>query len=141
MKILQLAGATLMAVTAAKVMGAGVDAYVQANLQSDLPGVAANVDPDLVNPWGITASSSSPFWTSDNGTGKSTLYNTAGSKLGLVVTIPPAAGASPPSDPTGIVFNGTASNFGGAHFLFDTESGTIAAWSSGGTATIATSGA
>src|SRR5260370_20886102 len=47
-------------------------------------------DPDLVNGWGLTRSSGSPFWVSDAGTRKSTLYNGAGHKQGLVVTIPPA---------------------------------------------------
>jgi len=47
-------------------------------------------DPDLVNGWGLTRSGGSPFWVSDNVTGKSTLYNGAGQKQGLVVTIPPA---------------------------------------------------
>jgi uncharacterized protein (TIGR03118 family) len=108
--------------------------FKQTNLVSDIPGVAANTDPDLVNPWGIALSSGSPFWISDNGTGLSTLYTGSGTKLGLIVTIPPAPGSPPPGDPTGVVFNGTA-NFGGNHFIFATESGTVAGWASGTTAT------
>ena len=46
---------------------------LQTNLVSDLPGVAQNLDPNLVNPWGIAESGGSPFWISDNGTGLSTL--------------------------------------------------------------------
>ena len=30
------------------------------------------VDPNLVNAWGLTASGTSPWWSADNGTGKST---------------------------------------------------------------------
>ena len=30
---------------------------------------AANVDSNLVNPWGISFTGASPFWVSDNGTG------------------------------------------------------------------------
>src|SRR5713226_6456453 len=67
-------------------------------------------DSDLVNGWGLTRSSGSPFWVSDNGTGKSTLYNGAGQKLGLVVTIPPAPGTTVPGTPTGTVFNITVRN-------------------------------
>ena len=37
------------------------NAYVQTNLVSDLPGIAAQTDPNLVNPWGLAASASSPF--------------------------------------------------------------------------------
>jgi uncharacterized protein (TIGR03118 family) len=44
-------------------------AFVQTNLTSDLAGLAANQDPLLVNPWGVTFGPGSPFWVSDNGTG------------------------------------------------------------------------
>jgi uncharacterized protein (TIGR03118 family) len=116
--------------------------YTQTNLTSDLPGVAANLDPNLVNPWGLAASPTSPFWTSDNGSGLSTIYNGHGVALGLVVTIPAAAGKTPPADPTGVVFNNGAGagNFNGSPFLFDTESGTIVAWKGGTTAAIAATG-
>lgn len=116
---------------------------LQTNLVSDLPGVAQHLDPNLVNPWGISESGGSPFWISDNGTGQSTLYNTTGTQQALVVKLP----GPPPADPlgtdgtpTGTVFN----TFGGANggfkvsangkgpaasvFLFDTEDGTIAGW-------------
>ena len=53
--------------------------YVQTNLVSDGFVPANFTDPNLVNPWGISSSATSPFWVSDNGTGVSTLYNGAGS--------------------------------------------------------------
>ena len=90
--------------------------YQQQNLMSSVN------DPDMINPWGISESGAGPFWVSDNGTGKSTLYNSAGSKLGLVVSMP--VGSEPI---TGQVFNGTA-NFNGDTFLFASENGTIAGW-------------
>lgn len=117
--------------------GDGLNSYAQTNLVSDLPGVAAHLDTDLVNPWGIVASPAppagfgSPFWISDNGTGLSTLYDGTGAKQGLVVTIPPAGAAAP----TGVVFNGTG-GFAGSHFIFATEDGTIAAWTSGSSAVL-----
>src|SRR5258708_4450274 len=49
-------------------------AYRQTNFVSDLPGFAAIQDPLLVNPWGISATPSSPFWISNAGTSTSTLY-------------------------------------------------------------------
>jgi uncharacterized protein (TIGR03118 family) len=111
-------------------------AYLETNLVSDLPGVAINTDAHLVNPWGIAASSSSPFWIADNGTGLSTLYNGSGTPQSLVVTVPPPGGDMPPSAPTGIVFNGTTDftvssggKSGGAAFIFATEDGTISGWS------------
>src|SRR6476659_8976174 len=83
--------------------------FQQVNLVSNIPGLALHTDPDLVNPWGISHSATSPFWVSDNGTGLSTLYNGAGTKQGLIVTIPPPAGSPPgtTATPTGQVFNGT----------------------------------
>ncbi len=107
---------------------------VQRNLVSDIPGVAATTDANLVNPWGIASSASSPFWVSDNRTGLSTLYKTSGTPQALDVTIPPPALGSPPSAPTGVVFNATSSDFAGAHFLFSTEDGTISGWASGSSA-------
>jgi uncharacterized protein (TIGR03118 family) len=110
--------------------------YLQVNLTSDGSVVAANTDPNLINPWGISYSSTSPFWVSDNGTGVSTLYNGAGQPFPvgspLVVSIPPPAGGTSPSTPTGLVFNGTNSfeltPGNPARFLFATEDGTISGW-------------
>ena len=112
---------------------ASADSFVQTNLTSDLPGIAAHQDPNLVNPWGIAASPATPFWISDNGSGVSTIYGGTGQAIPLVVTIPPPVGASGPAAPTGVVFNST-SGFAGSHFIFDTEDGTLSSWASGTTA-------
>src|SRR5436190_18917235 len=56
--------------------------FTETTLQTNL------TDPDLVNPWGISSSPVSPFWVSDDGIGKATLYNTAGVTQGLVVSMP-----------------------------------------------------
>jgi uncharacterized protein (TIGR03118 family) len=101
--------------------------YAQTNLVSDLPGVAEFQDPNLVNPWGMSSSSSSPIWVSDNGADKATLYNGAGVAQGgpLVVNIPSGA-------PTGQVFNlnnsGSNADFKGALFIFASENGGIDSW-------------
>ena len=91
--------------------------YIVNDLVSDLPGLAPVTDPNLVNPWGLASSPTSPIWVSDNGTGVATLYNGAGQPFPvaspLVVTIPPPLGGMPPAAPTGVVFNPTA-DFGGA---------------------------
>jgi uncharacterized protein (TIGR03118 family) len=108
---------------------------VQTNLVSDGAVPAALTDSKLVNPWGLAASSTGPWWISDNGSGTSTLYTGTGSKLGLEVTIPPPNGspAGTTAAPTGIVFNGNSSEFlvapnGPAFFIFATEDGTISGW-------------
>src|SRR5437660_1674722 len=82
--------------------------YRQTDLVSDIPKLAATTDPNLVNPWGLARSSTSPWWVADNGTGVSTLYNGTGQIVPLVVTIPPPSGGSSPAAPTGAVFNGSS---------------------------------
>ncbi len=116
--------------------------FVQFNLVSNIPGLAKVTDPQLVNPWGMSSSGTSPWWVSDNGQptpcptpcqGVTTLYNgNTGAKQGLVVTIPPASTGTPPSAPTGQVFNNTSgftlATGGKALFIFATEDGAISAW-------------
>ena len=64
--------------------------YTQTNLVSNMSGVAPVTDPQLINAWGISRGSGSPWWVSDQATGFSTLYDGAGAKQSLIVTIPPA---------------------------------------------------
>src|SRR5213595_4185284 len=84
------------------------DTYSWTNFQSDIPGVAQHVDPNLVNPWGMSVSPSGTIWVSDNGTGVSTLYHQDGTAVSLVVTIPTAARNKEGGNPTVVVFNSTA---------------------------------
>ena len=122
-------------------------AYQQTNLVSDIQGLAQNPpsgqpDAQLVNPWGLVSSSTSPWWVSDNNAGVSTLYDGQGVKQGLVVNIPsPVTGVA--GTPTGVVFTGAAEftfhaknaqgqdTMTGAVFTFVTEDGTIVAWGPG----------
>jgi uncharacterized protein (TIGR03118 family) len=111
--------------------------FVQTNLVSDLAGVAAVRDPNLVNPWGLAFNPNGVWWVNDNGMGLSTLYNGNGQINSLVVTVPPpnTTPPTPQSAPTGIVFNTTTDfvvsgngHSGPAAFIFSTEDGTISAW-------------
>src|SRR5262249_545335 len=106
------------------------------------------VDPHLQNPWGISESSSSPFWAADQSASVSTLYRTGGvapvAIAPLVVSIPaPGHPLQATGAPTGTVFNedlaaqgfkisgfdrlGSAAT-APALFLFATEDGTIVGW-------------
>src|ERR1700730_5605721 len=138
MHLRRLLTAALSLATGLSIAAAGVaanageraeGAYHQTNLVSDLLGMAATTDPNLVNPWGISAAPTSPMWGSDNNAGVTTLYNGAGAKVPLVVTIPPPEGsaADAKGTPTGTVFNGSTA-FKGDLFLFATEDGTIVGW-------------
>jgi len=128
-----------LAFSSVEISAATIDSFSQTNLTSDLSGVANNTDTLLVNPWGIVAGPTTPFWISDNGSGMSTVYNGAGqpfpSGTPIQVSIPGPGGMGSGA-PDGIVFNGTAANFGGSHFIFATEDGTVAAWTSGTSATL-----
>jgi uncharacterized protein (TIGR03118 family) len=139
-------------ITALGLKEAEQGAYVQTNLVSDIPGEAKVTDPNLKNPWGVSFSSTSPFWVSNQGTNTSTLYTVKNDPAApdnhlvvtassLVVKIP--TNPTPPNGPTGQVFNSTSdflipTSAGGngakASFIFANLNGTISAWNGDGKA-------
>jgi len=109
------------------------NAFLVRNLVSDIPELADNTDPNLVGAWGISESATSPFWVADSAKGVSTLYNSSGGAIPLVVAIPPAKSGGA-GIPTGTVFN-TSTGFEvatgkPAAFIFATLDGTISGWNS-----------
>jgi len=141
------AGATAALALAALALSSPASAqYAQTNLVSSVPGLATITDPRLVNPWGISRSATSPFWTSDQFMSSSTLYAITGATnvtqvLGInangFVAIPMTAGG--PQGPTGQVNNGNTASFQlvpgnpstSAKFLFANLNGTISGWAGG----------
>lgn len=115
------------------------NSYKQTNLTSDTAGVAANVDPNLVNPWGIAFFPNNPFWIADNNSGFTTLYNASGMNVGSF-PVPAAAANTGQSTPTGIVANiagtGFAVNGKPGLFIFDSEDGAITSWNGSDPVTI-----
>ena len=138
--------------------------YQQTNLVSDLSNQgAAIVDPNLRNPWGLTRGAptpanpnGSPWWIGNNNSGTSTLYNGSGNPQNFfpdphpdsngnginspfnnfVMVPPPGFAPGTQSTPTGVVFNGSPSDFlvgpgKQAIFIFATEDGTISGWNPG----------
>ena len=95
------------------------------------------LDANLKNPWGLSASGTSPFWISNNHTGTTTVYNSDGNPFpdaepaGRHDSRVRPAGTGK-SSPTGQTFNDTGSfelaPGKPALFLFCTEDGTIAGW-------------
>src|SRR6266403_54737 len=128
---LLLLGAALFTAVSAR-----ADTYSWTNFQSDIAGVAQHVDPNLVNPWGMSVSApNGTIWVSDNGTGVSTLYGQDGTARSLVVTIPTAARNRGGGNPTGQVRNNTLffqvtknGNSAPALFIFVSEDGSISGW-------------
>ncbi len=110
--------------------------YKQTNLvtSSTAAAEAPTVDPNIAGAWGLSESSTGPWWVADTETGLSTLYNGAGAIVPLVVTVPSAnPSRSKTGTPTGVVFNANPSNFilsngKAATFIFDTLDGAIAGW-------------
>jgi uncharacterized protein (TIGR03118 family) len=110
--------------------------FVQTNLVSDIAGMAATMDANLINPWGLVTPPGGPWWVTNEGTGTSTLYNGQG------VPQPPGnpnGSPIPHGSPTGIVNNTFQTGFnvsengnsGSSVFLFDTLDGTISGWNPG----------
>src|SRR5262249_19301219 len=115
-------GAAHAAILTASILGTVVASLAGGFLETDLVAnksplidsnkishTPAHVDGKLLNPWGLTASSTSPFWVSDNGAGVSTLYDNGGVARPLIVSIPkPTIPPTPLNNngtPTGVVVN------------------------------------
>jgi uncharacterized protein (TIGR03118 family) len=115
------------------------NSYKQTNLTSDTAGVAANEDPNLVNPWGIAYFPNNPFWIADNNSGFTTLYNASGMNAGSF-PVPAAAANTGQSTPTGIVANTTGAGFAvngkPGLFILDSEDGAITSWNGSDPVTI-----
>jgi uncharacterized protein (TIGR03118 family) len=112
--------------------------YLLHNLVADVAGAADFTDANLVNAWGISVSSGSPFWLCDGGTGLSTVYSSSATAFTVSATkaIIPPAGNGGNTVCTGIVFNSTTGFTVGtaspraASFIFATEGGTLSGWAS-----------
>ena len=147
----RLISASLALLVAAGTARAGA-IYVQTNLVTSNQSVvqAQQTDPNLINPWGMAFSTTSPLWVSNQGSGNATVYKLTGtSSSPTLLTVPiPNLGGAPPSDangPTGQVSTaapGVATmstdfqvNNGGANgkaaFIFDNLDGSISAWRGG----------
>jgi uncharacterized protein (TIGR03118 family) len=110
--------------------------YTTTPLVSNIAGTATVTDSNLQNAWGLVASPGSPWWLTNNAGGTSTLYNGGGTIIPLVVTVPNAPSQQAPGSPTGIIFNGSPTDFLVAPgqrgiFIFVTEDGTISGWNPG----------
>ena len=125
------------AATAAPSTAAVTGGISRLNLVADVAGAARATDPNLVNPWGLSASPTGPLWVSNAGTATSTVYSGA-TAAGQGANIVPLVVAIPGGVPTGQVFN-TSNGFALANgskalFVFASATGAISAWNGGTTA-------
>jgi uncharacterized protein (TIGR03118 family) len=119
--------------------------YNETDLVSNVAVAPVVQDANLRNAWGLVHGPATPWWIADNGTGLSTIYNASTTPVtvsSLVVTIPNAPSQAAPGTPTGIIFNGSPTDFllapgKQAIFIFATEDGTISGWNPGVSATAA----
>ena len=87
--------------------------YTQTNLVSNVGAPPVVHDPNLQNAWGLVHGPGTPWWISNNGSGTATIYNASTVPVtvaSLVVTVPPAPGQSV-GTPTGVMFNGSPTDF------------------------------
>jgi uncharacterized protein (TIGR03118 family) len=128
--------------------------YVQTNLVSNGAVPAQQTDANLKNPWGLSFSTGSPFWISDqasnsNGSSVTTLYgvshtsplSSSGTLLTVGVTNQGNAAPSQSNGPTGQVATGApgiatlSTDFqvsgAKANFIFANMDGSISAWRGG----------
>ena len=127
--------------------------YTETNLISNEVGVAPITDANLVDPWGLAFSATSPLWVSNQGSGTATVYKitgTSSSATQLTEGVANIAGA-PPSNangPTGQVSTAAPGvttgatdfqvNGGKASFIFDNLDSSISAWHGGMTSSLIT---
>jgi uncharacterized protein (TIGR03118 family) len=137
-----LAGLAILATVLVAAAPAAVDnAYSVHPLVSDVTGAAPTTDGNLVNAWGLTATSTSPWWVADNGTDKSTLYNgNTGAKVALTVQVDGGPTGTVANTGAGFVVTGATAS-GPAMFLFASEDGKIRGWNPAAAATTALVGA
>jgi uncharacterized protein (TIGR03118 family) len=120
--------------------------YTETNLISNEPGVAPITDPNLIDPWGMAFSATSPLWASNQGSGTATVYKITGTSSSATQLTEGVAnsGGAPPSNangPTGQVSTAApgittgATDFqvsgGKAAFIFDNLDSSISAWRGG----------
>lgn len=124
---LLVVAAVLVAAMAAGVGSSSPSGYVVKGLVSSGGISALAHDKALVNGWGLAATATGPWWTTNEASGKSTLYSGSGRKQVLTVSVP--------GGPTGIaVYEGSGFRVsaGGvsdpARFIYACEDGRIRVW-------------
>jgi len=128
---------TLEGLEERSLLDAGMPGFTVTNLVSDLPGVAAHTNANLVNPWGFAETPGGQFQVAANGTGVTLRLNAEGATLGPAVLLQPPLGSPPgaTTSPNGVFLN-TTSDFvvsddgksAPAEFIFSTEDGTLVAF-------------
>jgi uncharacterized protein (TIGR03118 family) len=112
---------------------ASAQSFTVNNLTADVPGAAANTDPNLIGSVGLSRGIIGKWWVPNSGSATATLYDGNGIESALIVSLPPVPGSSTPTRATGTVFTGGIQGFNVSPgnpsvFMFVTLDGTILGW-------------
>jgi uncharacterized protein (TIGR03118 family) len=114
------------------------DQYVVRNMVSSNTVLvpADRADPNLVNPWGLAASATSPWWPANEGSNTSTIVPATGAVNTTVVAVPGGptgivAGAGNPNFQVSFLNANGTTNTGASNFIFNTLGGAIYGWRGG----------
>jgi uncharacterized protein (TIGR03118 family) len=104
------------------------DRYSTHNIVSSVASIPADrVDANLINPWGLVSTATSPWWPVNEGSNTSIIIPATGAVNNTVVQVT--------GKPTGIVAGGIANNFlitgGTSNFIFAAKNGAISGWRAG----------
>jgi uncharacterized protein (TIGR03118 family) len=130
----RLALLVLLAFVFTSVSAQPPNAYTVRNLVSDGSVPADNLDPNLIDGWGVAFNPNGFVWVNSALAGKAVLYDGNGVPNQLVVSIPAATGGGQ-GIPTGIVFS-SSNDFqvtngvgtGPSRFIFASLTGSISGW-------------
>ena len=126
------AALTILSILAlAPLSSAHAQAYKVSNLVSDGSVTAVTMDPNFLNPWGVSVSGT--WWISTADTGFNYVIPSTTDTIAFKVIVPSGTGASTGGTPAGSVTTAGASgmvlsNGTKASFLFSTLDGTISGW-------------
>ena len=116
-------------ITSHTITRAQANNYTQTNLVSSVPGLALNVDADLLHPWGLAVSPNQAFRIAANQKGQFRSYDGSGLPQDPRAVIAVPAGVTAPANPTGVAANTTglfvAIGSPSTPFLIATRQGTI----------------
>lgn len=128
-RALALLAVVAVATVSLSLRAAPLQGYIVTNLVSDLPALATNVDPNLLNPWGLTFDESGDPIVADNADNLTSFY----APDGTVVPFSINAGTAPTAIEYNLYTNdfliGPATNPVTAELLIGTQSGTILGFS------------
>ena len=105
-----------------------LQSYERINLVADTPGVAAQTDPRMINPWGLVFDSRGNLVVANNSSDLATSYKPDGTILDLLINVNGSPSGLERNDSRDSFLIGTGAHIHSARYLFSLESGMILAF-------------